>query len=339
MYKKKKLKILLTIFYSTYNRKKLILRRVKNILKKKIPNFVEVIILDDKSSDSTYEALKKITKNTFIKIYRNKKKTGFAGNFVQSIIKANGKFVIWASDKDDFSMNGINFFIKWYKKKDRVDVAVLNYTRNLKIKKDHIKFIRKNNTRLITSNDLWKCSHATGIIWRTKAVSNISKYFNLFSKKYPSLCKTYPNLMLLVKMLPKKKCFFFNNEITYQASYAKRSYFSEGENSFFFLKSRWSQHKDLLNFLNDCSKNKKYNLFYKSIMHSVNLNLFSFLSSAIREEKPELYSYWLSGAYSPLQIFKRFVNVFFFAIKYSIYDFSWVLNKVKKRINLIFYKH
>jgi glycosyltransferase involved in cell wall biosynthesis len=49
----------LTLAYVTYNRKKLISNRVNNLLNMKIPSYIEIIIIDDCSSDGTYEALKK----------------------------------------------------------------------------------------------------------------------------------------------------------------------------------------------------------------------------------------------------------------------------------------
>ena len=160
----------LTIGYVTYNRKKIITNRINSLLNTKIPSYLEIILIDDNSDDGTFKKIKSLTRGTKIKVFRNKKNFGFADNFINVFRRSKGEYVLWASDKDGISFSGINNFLKWVDKK-KVDAVVLNYSRHCKLKKEHIKNIRKNETRLVHYSELWKCSHGPGLAFKRIAVA------------------------------------------------------------------------------------------------------------------------------------------------------------------------
>jgi glycosyltransferase involved in cell wall biosynthesis len=332
MINKKKIK--LTIAFVTYNRKKFIIKRVRNILKKKLPTNIEIIVLDDNSNDGTYKNLIKLTKNSKIKIFKNNSNYGFSKNYFEALKKSKGEFVLWASDKESFYLDGINYFLNWTYKKQIVDAVVLNFKRNFDTRGNMIKVIRKNNTRLIKPNEIWKCSHAPGILWRRKAILNEMKNYNFYKKRYPKFLYWNPHLILIIKLIAFKRSYFLNSEITYQAEYTKFSHFKN--DNYWFLQTRWQQHKELIDLLKNCARIKKYKVIYHKILHFVNLDLYNFISTAIREERPDLYKYWWKGTYSPFEIIKRSYKTIIFIFKYFFYDCSWTLKRIKKRLKLIF---
>ena len=329
---------IITLAYVTYNRKKLISNRIYNLLSMKLPSYVEIIIIDDCSKDGTYAELKKITKNTSIKIFKNKFNYGFSRNYYEAIKRSNGEYVIWVSDKDEFSIDGIKNFLDWSKDK-KINVAVLNYKRNIKVKEDHKKIIRNNKTRLIKYNELWKCSHGPGIVWKKRSLINFLKDWSFLNKNFATFVKYYPNLALLIRLLPKGKCYFYNGEITFQAEYADFSHFMEKEDSYNFVKSRWQQHKDTLGMLDFYSKqNKEYEEYYSLMNHHLNLNLHSLISTALREERPDLYGYWWKSFSSPIQVFNKAIKLSYFIIIQLIQNPLWTFKRIKKRMILIFRK-
>ena len=48
-----------------------------------IPDNIEIIVIDNFSTDGTFKAISDLTTGSRIKIYRNNKNLGFAGNFVE----------------------------------------------------------------------------------------------------------------------------------------------------------------------------------------------------------------------------------------------------------------
>ena len=66
---------------------------------------------------------------------------------------------------------------------------------------------------------------------------NFLKDWSFLNKNFATFIKYYPNLALLIRLLPKGKCYFYNGEITFQAEYADFSHFMEKEDSYNFVKS------------------------------------------------------------------------------------------------------
>ncbi len=285
----------LTIGYSTYNRKPLIVSRLKYLLTQKIPDNIEIFIIDNGSADGTFEAISHLAIGSKIKIYKNTKNIGFANIFIEVLKRAKGDYVIWTSDKDEINLNNIQALLYWIRDK-KPDIVVLNYIRRLELKKYHRSIIRKNKTRLIKWDDLWGCSHLPGIIWkRTKVLAGVYEW-NKLKKDYPETSKYYPNFLLLIRIIPSLNSYFFNSYISYQKDYADKSYHAAlAGDHYSHLKSRWLQHKELISFIELCaskSKNIKVKIYLQKMYRYLNQNLYDYISLAIREEKPEIYSYF-----------------------------------------------
>ncbi len=89
-----------SILIPVYNRKNLIEETIKSALNQTYKN-VEIIIVDNKSTDGTYEILKKYAeKYENIKLYRNKENIGPVRNWMKCIEYATGKYgkILWSDD-------------------------------------------------------------------------------------------------------------------------------------------------------------------------------------------------------------------------------------------------
>ncbi|MES2828554.1 MAG: glycosyltransferase [Bacteroidota bacterium] len=91
---------LISIALCTYNGIKFLPEQMKSILSQDYSNF-EIIIVDDCSTDGSYELLKNYQKNnTNIHLYRNTENLGFNRNFEKALSLCNGIFIA-ISDQDD----------------------------------------------------------------------------------------------------------------------------------------------------------------------------------------------------------------------------------------------
>lgn len=95
---------LVSVIMSTYNRENFIDEAVSSVLCQSFSDF-EFIIIDDNSTDNTFEKLKSY-KDKRIKVYRNKKNGGCTFNYHNAQNLAEGKFIahiddddIWVKDK------------------------------------------------------------------------------------------------------------------------------------------------------------------------------------------------------------------------------------------------
>lgn len=88
---------LVSVIIPTYNRKKKVLRLIESILKSYYPkNKLEIIVVDDASTDGTYEEIKK--RFPSIKILRNEEEKLLAGCRNIGIKESTGDFVLLIDD-------------------------------------------------------------------------------------------------------------------------------------------------------------------------------------------------------------------------------------------------
>ena len=96
-------KPLVSVVMPAYNAEKYISEAIESILGQTFENF-ELIILDDASTDSTWEIIKKYSeKDGRITPVRNRQNLYIAGNRNKGISLARGKYVVW-QDADDISL-------------------------------------------------------------------------------------------------------------------------------------------------------------------------------------------------------------------------------------------
>ena len=105
---------LVSIAMASYNGAKYIEEQLNSIINQTYKN-IEVVVVDDVSSDNTIEIVKKYQERySFIKLFENKKNLGVTKTFEAAINNCNGVFIalcdqddIWELDKIDILVAGI----------------------------------------------------------------------------------------------------------------------------------------------------------------------------------------------------------------------------------------
>jgi len=91
---------LISIALCTYNGEKYIKKQLESLVSQSYEN-IEIVILDDLSTDQTYSILKEFSEEySFIKLLRNESNLGFTKNFEKAISLCNGAYIA-LSDQDD----------------------------------------------------------------------------------------------------------------------------------------------------------------------------------------------------------------------------------------------
>jgi glycosyltransferase involved in cell wall biosynthesis len=95
--------IKISVVTPVYNTEKYIVETIESILGQTFQDF-EFILVDDCSTDKTVEIIESYAKkDKRIKLYRNEKNLGIAGNRNKGVSLAKGKYIVWM-DADDISM-------------------------------------------------------------------------------------------------------------------------------------------------------------------------------------------------------------------------------------------
>lgn len=119
---------LVSIVIPTHNRKESLFRLIKSILASTYKN-IEVVIIDDASSDNTFEGIKRrYGKNKKIKIYRNKKNLFTAGSRNRGLKKCIGDLVFFVDDDNVLDRNAIKELVGAFKDGEVGEAGPVNYS-------------------------------------------------------------------------------------------------------------------------------------------------------------------------------------------------------------------
>lgn len=116
---------LVSIIMPVYNAEKYLELTIESILNQDYPN-IEILIIDDCSTDNSYSILKKYT-DTRIKLSKNETNIGYVKT-LNNLIKASNGFFIARHDNDDISKsNRIRLQVNYLLKNLNVDVCGSNF--------------------------------------------------------------------------------------------------------------------------------------------------------------------------------------------------------------------
>lgn len=90
---------LISIALCTYNGEKFIIEQLESLLNQSYPN-LEIVVVDDKSTDNTFNILKNFQEEGKIKLFQNSQNLGFLRNFEKCISLCKGDLIA-LSDQDD----------------------------------------------------------------------------------------------------------------------------------------------------------------------------------------------------------------------------------------------
>jgi len=112
---------LVSIVIPTHNRKRKLIRLINSILKSNYPkDRLEIIVVDDASTDGTYEEVKKRYPN--VKIIRNERELLLAGSRNVGIRHSRGEYIFLIDDDNIIDKNCINELIRVMEKHSLIGI-------------------------------------------------------------------------------------------------------------------------------------------------------------------------------------------------------------------------
>lgn len=139
----------ISVVLATYNGEKYLLKQLKSILEQtKSPN--EVLIFDDKSSDSTIKIINDFIENNHLinwVLYQNETNLGFRNNFKQGLAKSSGD-IVFLCDQDDI----------WDNRKIKVMANIMNDKKILSLASS-FTIIDEKDEPFYINNDIGKSNN------------------------------------------------------------------------------------------------------------------------------------------------------------------------------------
>ena len=94
----------LTVGIPTYQRRDTVVATVAHLLTADLPpDLREIVVIDDGSSDGTFEALEALEPHSKLRVLRNETNRKFVGNFGRLFEEANTDYLLVTSDEDDIT--------------------------------------------------------------------------------------------------------------------------------------------------------------------------------------------------------------------------------------------
>lgn len=169
--------VVLSIYIATYNRKEILRKKIQELLSINSDEF-NIWVLDDKSSDGTYEMLLEI-KDVRLHVLRNEQrqgilKDGAMKNWYILLEKCDGVFGFHLNDRDVVNIKGIEKLIEYLK-------AHANYSGGI----CSALFKTREYLSPIDAfyNIPYRGSHPTGIVFNLEKYRKIGNREEIFTKK------------------------------------------------------------------------------------------------------------------------------------------------------------
>lgn len=182
---------LVTVYIPTFNRVELLKRAVESVRQQTYQN-LEIIIVDDCSTDDTHEYLEEIAKqDSRIRFFIKEKNSGACVSRNIAIENAKGEFITGLDDDDYFLKNRLEHFIKEIKNEN--DILFTNLS---VLDTEGIKYVKKYKTRVGAIDLLYNNYIGNQIFIKTTILRNykgfdermmvwqdLEAWFNILKKK------------------------------------------------------------------------------------------------------------------------------------------------------------
>jgi glycosyltransferase involved in cell wall biosynthesis len=241
-----------SILIVNYNNALFLKRCITSVLKQDYDN-KEIVVVDDQSSDNSFDILKKF-KNKIILLKNNKKKF-YVGAYDQmraykiALQKSSGKIIFFLDSDDFFIYNKIKKMVNYFEKSKEenifMDRPIIFYNKNKKLKL----------TKRLRGNVLipWpRFSPQSCISIRRDYLKKIYKIISI--KKYPTIWLDFR--IVIFNFIKNKKINLVNEFLTYY----QQSENSASSNYKLFSKNWWLRRHEAHNYFNYINKKKHYSL-------------------------------------------------------------------------------
>jgi len=160
---------LVTICIATFNRAHTVAKLIQEILDFSLNDKIEILVIDDGSSDDTFEVISEFSKFKNVSIHRNEKNLGWPRTMMKYFNLCNTEYLLEVPDDDIIYKEGIEdlFPTLLEVNPDFLSTRWINYDRNLYSTRgsDTLKEIPLTKIKS-------KLGHSPGSLYRTSLIKN-----------------------------------------------------------------------------------------------------------------------------------------------------------------------
>ena len=302
---------LITIGIPTFNRLNTLKRCVEHLKTLGDSFNVEVLIIDNCSTDGSFKYLQDNSENTKFRIFKNNKNIGLAGNTIELLKKCNTDYLLWCPDEDDVIKENIKDLLEFIKKNNPTLICP-QYFINKSL------YRGKQTIKKINPSELWNSvGHLPGVLFHVPTCDYILKKIEFYKTNFPTTYKYYPQIFFTTISFLEDKCFYWNKPICKQVDFLKETHdLDDYGNTYDGLNIRWLLHKEFVNLIKIFSREYKNKQISKKILRTQRLSLFNTIRKSIGyESENELLFFDIGSFLGSLKNTVRFLIKIVFKTK------------------------
>ena len=323
---------LITICIPTYNRSDRVTNLIKTLLSFELNNEIELLVVDDYSSDNTFESLSQFSDVPNVSVYRNQQNLSFARTKLKYFNLCKTEFLVEVADDDYLLKDGLLELLDLLPK---LDVDFLS-TRWIDPDGSFHPGRGSDKVQDISLTNLREASeHAVGCVYRASIIRHSEKYILKRLDRDCALAFFWPQNILL--------CMAMLNNLTFvscpillggyaQEGSAPSNFKDSNGNTYFSLATIFNKYLGLKEFYEDMLEQFSESPLFDELTilsHSHNLSLYNSIDDAFYFSDTLLGTNDLNESFR-VGSMRNFLNPFKF-LKY----FFWF---IKAKLNTLWYK-
>lgn len=229
---------LLTIAIPTFNRRDAAARGVEEFLALPETPDVKLMVIDNASPDGTYDELRSRFADPRVRVLRNDRNLGFAGNFLRVIEEAAGEYVLLLSDEDSLNAEGLARLSEFLKRRQPTMVCPIAQVGSNSI------YRGRSATRPIEPSEFESASfYLSGLTFSTEAASRAAAVVK-FLIPDNAIAVLYPQVLVTALLVAVPNGGYFLNAAVSAQRESLATHITEASGkTYTSVASRWEQFK------------------------------------------------------------------------------------------------
>jgi glycosyltransferase involved in cell wall biosynthesis len=273
---------MLTIGIPTFGRREIVCQRVADLIAAGVPGQVEILVIDDASTDGTHAALERLCADTGVRLLRNESNLGYAGNVLRLFEQCRTPYLLVASDDDAVVSECLAPLARLLEERSPAFVST-EFRFGEQIYRG-----RRGSGPIEPAELLAASSHAPGLVYKIEECREAVAEVTARLAAGNAAAHVYPQVMILASLLLSgAHCLWWDQcTVEGEEGSGETGIKDERGSPYFHLAPRWEQVKDLLDFLAEAGKANP--AVTATMTDKVEEGLFWRLRSGIEHERPDL---------------------------------------------------
>ncbi len=319
----------LTIGIPTYNRRDAVLERIKELFAKPLPRNVSVLVIDNHSTDGTFEKLlEESEKYDRLRVLKNDTNHGYAGNFFRLFEEVETGYLLLDSDEDEVLVERIADFLRFLRKN------APSFVSPQAVVFDRV-YRGSGKTGQIEPEDFRNASnYLSGITFDVTAVRDVCVKVQGVVQENAAV-HVYPQVLVAAEALCIGRCFWYPEPITVKRQQLRSHIENPDGGAYYHLIGRYQQNIGFIDYLTNMVGTASFDdtalKIVEQMLRTARGWIFHNLRGSLGREHPELLrEFDQSGRkfYSPFRRYYSFLRRVVLGIKDPIRAIRYIRNRL-----------